>query len=71
MSRDKFASFSTTCPHCKKKDCLEVVHFEVMTCIPLAKDGFATTQASYFETSEEVVRCTECDKEFPLSEVTL
>ena len=67
----EFASFSTVCPYCKKNGQLEVVGFSAVTCIPLSKDGFATTQASYFETSEEVVHCTACDKEFPLSEVTL
>lgn len=65
------ASFSTRCPYCREKDCLEVVHLEAMTCIPLTKDGFATTDAGYFETSEEVVHCTACDREFSLGEVTL
>jgi len=68
---EEFASFSTVCPYCKKNGQLEVVGFSAVTCIPLSKDGFATTQAEFFETSEEVVHCTACDKKFPLSEVTL
>lgn len=61
--------YSTTCPYCKKEDCLRVVHFTANTSIPLQPDGFATTDAKFFDTSDEIVHCQECNKEFSLSEV--
>lgn len=61
--------FDTICPYCHADDSLRVVHMTVSTDIPLSADGFATTDADYFDTSDEVVHCRACDKEFPLSEV--
>jgi hypothetical protein len=68
---DKFSSFETTCPYCKVDGRLRVVHFKCNTSIPLRQDGFATTDAQYFETTDEIVTCEVCRKEFSLSEVTL
>lgn len=71
MKEDTYVSFNTTCPYCKKEGELHVVHMTVCTKIPLGPDGFSTTDAKYFESSDEVVKCEACDKTFPLSEVTL
>jgi len=68
---DEYASFSTVCPYCKKEGQLYVVHFTANTAIHLSKDGFAVTDSKFFDTTDEVVHCKACDKEFSLAEVTL
>lgn len=64
-------SFDTACPYCHVDGELAVVHLTADTDIPLHEDGFSTTDAKRFDTSDEVVHCKACDKRFPLSEVTV
>lgn len=66
-----FASFSTTCPHCKAADELFVISGIFTTRIPLSSAGFSTEDASQFNTEDERVECGGCGKVFPLTEVTL
>jgi hypothetical protein len=64
-----FDDFDTSCPYCHVDGRLRVIHFEANTDIRLCADGFATTDAKYFNTAEEVVHCEACGVDFPLSEV--
>lgn len=64
-------AYNTACPYCHADGQLAVVHLMADTDIPLHEDGFATTDAGHFNTSNEIVRCKACEKEFPLSEVII
>lgn len=65
------AAYCATCPYCKGDHTLEVVSgtFELMGAT-LGEDGFSFVDAQQVTTEDEQVKCSECGKQFPLSEVT-
>jgi hypothetical protein len=70
--QDQGHSYDTRCPYCKKEDKLDVVlgTFAAFG-MELRQDGFSFSDANQMDTSEELVKCDACKKEFSLAEVTL
>lgn len=81
IHRTSTPSFTTECPHCHQRGDLVVIEVELVAngkrllCqAALEPDGFCFRLPAGVKdgsTTDEVVRCLACNKEFPLTEVTL